>query len=89
MWQEALDSSLDGEICVHIIDVEAQMMKFDFLLGVCLGSILLQNSNNSSKTLQQKMLSAADGQRIANLTLSELQNMPSDEQFTAFYQQVI
>ena len=26
-------------ICVHIIDLEAQMMKLDFLLGVCLGSI--------------------------------------------------
>lgn len=89
VWQEALDGSLDGEIRARIIGIEAQMMKFDFLFGICLGSIVLRNSDNLSKTLQHKTLSAAEGQRIAKLTLSVLQKMRSDEQFTSFYQRVI
>ena len=30
---------LDGVMCAHNISVETQMMKLDFLLGVCLGSL--------------------------------------------------
>ena len=65
------------------------MMKFDFLFGVFLGSLILRNSDNLSKTLQHKTLSAAEGQRIAKFTVNVLQRMHSDEQFTAFYQRVI
>lgn len=89
VWQEPLDGSLDGEMRARIIGVETQMMKFDFLFGVCLGSLILRHSDNLSKTLQHKTLSAAEGQRIAKLTVSVLQKMRSDEQFTAFYQRVI
>ena len=33
VWQEALVGSLDGEMRAHIIGVETQMMKFNFLFG--------------------------------------------------------
>ena len=89
VWQEALDGSLDGEMRARIIGVETQMMKFDFLFGVCLGSLILRHSDNLSKTLQHKTLSAAEGQRIAKLTISVLQKMRTDEQFALFYQRVI
>ena len=89
VWQEALNGSLDGEMRARIIGVEAQMMKFNFLFGVFLGSLILRHSDNLSKTLQHKALPAAEGQRIAKLTLSVLQKMRSDEQFAAFYQWVI
>ena len=89
LWQEALDGTLDGETRARIIGVETQMIKFDFLFGVCLGSLILRNSDNLSKTLQHKTISAAEGQHIAKLTLSVLQKMRSAEQFVAFYQRVI
>ena len=89
LWQEALNGSLDGEMRARIIGVEAHMMKFDFLFGVFLGSLILRHSDNLSKTLQHKALPASKGQRIAKLTLSVVQKMRSDEQFAAFYQRVI
>ena len=72
VWQKELDGSLNGELHARIIGVETQMMKFDFLFGVCLGSLILHNSDNLSKTLQHQTLSAAEGQRIAKLTVSVL-----------------
>ena len=89
MWQEALNGSLDGEMRARIIGVEAQMMKFDFLSGVFLGSLILRHSDNLSKTLQHKALPASEGQRIAKLTQSVLQKIRSDEQLAAFYQLVV
>lgn len=89
VWQEALGGSLDGEMRARIIGVETQMMTFDFLFGVLLGSLILRHSDNLSKTLQHKTMSAAEGQHIAKLTVSVLQKMRSDEQFAAFYQRVI
>ena len=77
--------SLDGEMRARIFGVETQMMKFNFLFGVCLGSRILCHSDNLSKTLQHKTLSAAEGQRIAKLTVSVLQKIRSDELFAAFY----
>ena len=44
VWQEALDGSLDGEMHAHNIGVETQMMKFNFLFGVCLGSLTYSSS---------------------------------------------
>ena len=57
----SLDGSLGSEMCAPIFGVETQRMKFNFLFGVCLGSHILRNSDNLSKTfstrrcLQQKV----------------------------------
>ena len=75
-------------MCARIIGVEAQMTRFDFLFGICLGSLLLRHSDNLSSTLQHKRMSAAEGQQIANLTIKVLEGMLSDEQFAAFYHTV-
>ena len=63
-------------------------MKFDFFFGVSLGALILRHSDNLSKSLRHKTLSAAEGQHIAKLTLSVLQKMRCDEQFASFYQLV-
>ena len=89
VWREALDDSLDGEMRTHIVGVDTQMMKFIFLFGVCLGSLILRHSDNLSKSLKHKMLSAAEGQRIPKLTVSVIQKLHSDELFADFYQKVI
>ena len=45
-------------------------MKFDFFFGVSLGALILRHSDNLSKSLRHKTLSAAEGQHIAKLTLT-------------------
>lgn len=54
------------------------MGKFDFLFGVSLGALILTHSDNLSKTLQHKVMSAAEGQHIAQLTLSVLKSLCDD-----------
>ena len=46
VWKEA--GHLDSEIRARVIGVEAQMLTFDFLFGVSLGSLILRHSDNRS-----------------------------------------
>ena len=69
VWEEAQRGHLDGEMKAPIVGVETLMHSFDFLFGVFLGELILRHSDNLSKTLQHKTLSAAEGQQIARLTV--------------------
>ena len=89
VWEEALESSLDSETRARIVGVEAQMAKFDFLYGVSLGALVLSHSDNLSKTLQHKSMSAAEGQHIAQLTLNVLKSLRNQEKFQLFYQRIL
>ena len=40
VWHEALNGSLDGEMCARTIGVETHLMKFDFIFGVFLKSLI-------------------------------------------------
>ncbi len=48
VWKEAQEGHLDSEIRARVIRVEAQMLTFDFLFGVSLGSLILRHSDNRS-----------------------------------------
>ena len=61
------------------------MMSFDFFFGVSLGELLLTHSDNLSKTLQTASMSAAEGQKIADMTVRTLQSICSDENFLLFW----
>ena len=89
MWNEAQSSHLDGEMRTRIIGVETQMHMFDFLFGISLGNLLLRRTDNLSKTLQLKSLSAAEGQRLAKLTTQVLQSLRDEDQFKSFYERVL
>lgn len=89
VWEDALGSKLDGEMRARIIGVDAQMHTFDFLFGVSLGCLLLRHTDNLSKSLQNKTLSAAQGQRLASLTLSVLKSLRTEDNFKKFYALVI
>ena len=63
---------------------ETQMASFDFLYGVILGYELLKHSDNLSKALQHKYMSASEGYDIAHLTvytLSKLRTEDANDQF--------
>ena len=53
LWQEVLDGSLDGEVQVCVTGVQTLMVKFEFLLGGCLRSLILYHADNLSKTSAQ------------------------------------
>ena len=58
----------DTEMIARIRGVAAQMKVFDFFYGLVLGELLLQHSDNLSRTLQHSSISAAEGQ-TARLTV--------------------
>ena len=89
VWNEAQSSHLDGEMRARIIGVETQMHTFDFLFGISLGNLLLRHTDNLSKTLQLKSLSAAERQRLAKLTTQILQSLRVEDQFKSFYECVL
>ena len=89
MWEEVQSHSLDGEMSAIIVGVEAQMITFEFLFGISIGLLVMCHTDSLSKSLQQERLSAAQAQRLAKLTLSVLDEMRADDQFSAFYQHVI
>ena len=89
VWTEAQEGHLDSEIRARVIGVEAQMLTFDFLFGVSLGSLILRHSDNLSKSLQHEHMSAAEGQELVKLTHVVLKSLRQPEQFQLFYQRVI
>ena len=89
VWEEAQCAQLDSEMRARIVGVNAQMQTFDFLFGVSLGNLLLRHTDNLSKTLQLKSLSAAKGQRLATLTLHVLQSLRDEDNFKLFYTKVL
>lgn len=68
---------VDVEMRARIIGVNIQMCTttFDFLFGVSFGNLLLCHNGNLSKI---KSLSAAEGQRVAKLTLDVLQSLRNE-----------
>ena len=86
VWEEAQCAQLDSEMRARIVGVNAQMQTFDFLFGVSLGNLLLRHTDNLSKTLQLKSLSAAEGQRLATLTLKVLRSLRDKTNSSCFTQ---
>ena len=89
VWEEAQSGRLDGEMKARIIGVETQMHTFNFLYGVFLGELILRHTDNLSKALQHKSLSAAEGQHLARLTLEVLRSLRDSDRFTTFYGLVV
>ena len=50
--KESLAGRLDSDMRARILGVQAQMMTFDFLFGVLIGSVFLRHTDNLSATLQ-------------------------------------
>ena len=85
LWQESLEFVKETEMRSRIIGVSACMKSFDFFFGASLGELLLSHSDNLSKTLQSYTMSAAEGQRIANMTVTTLESLRTDENFELFW----
>ena len=85
LWEESLTFVKDTEMKSRIQGVSSCMETFDYFFGASLGELLLRHSDNLSKTLQSTTMSAAEGQKLAKMTVSTLQSIRSDEKFDLFW----
>ena len=72
----------------RIQGVPLRMKSFGFIFGLLLGELLLSQSDNLSKTLQSPHMSAAEGQKIAEMTIHKLESIRSKENLLLFWSKV-
>ena len=84
-WQESLGATQDTEMRAHNIGVSSQMNTFSFFFGVMLGQLLFSHSDNFSRTLQKRDMSAAGAQGVASMTLKTLEKVRNDADFHLFW----
>ena len=89
LWDESLDFVKGTEMRSRIQGVSSCMRSFNFFFGVSLGKLLLRHTDNLSKTLQASSISAAEGQKIADMTVRTLQSIRPDENFYSFGNQPV
>ena len=77
------------EMSAKVNGIGSHLKKFDFLFGVMLGEKVLRFADNLSRTLQQKELSAAEGQLAAELTVDTLATFRNVEEFSKFWSSVM
>ena len=65
------------------------MKTLHYFFGLHIGQHLFAHTDNLSKPLQAKQISAATGQKLAHATLSTLENIRNDESFDSFYNIVL
>jgi len=87
-WHEALDIVKDTEMKSRIQGVSICMKLFEFFFGLVLKEFILKHSDNLCKTLQTRQMSAAEGQKIAEMTVCTLQSVWSYENFELFWTKV-
>ena len=86
-WQESLQATKDTEMRACIIGVSSQMNSFSFFFGVMLGQLLFSHSDNLSRTLQKRDISAAAlaAQGATSMTLTTLEKIRNDTSFHLFW----
>ena len=80
---------MDRELKSRNGGVKVQMTTFSLFFGLQLDYRLYAISDNLSKALQEKKMSAISGQRLARATLSTTEAMRNDESFDMFYEHVL
>ena len=75
LWEDSIDQATDPSIKARIIGVEAQFQTFRTYFGIQLGHLILQHSDNLSKTLKSDSLYGVAGQKIAAMTIATLKRM--------------
>ena len=75
LWEEAKGIASDSESHSRINGVQAQMERFEYLFVLVLGECVLKHTDNLSKNLQSPSLSAAEGQKIAEITRKTMEHI--------------
>lgn len=85
MWESLLESHLDSDARARVHGFNSQMRTFDFYFGLNMLFILLRHTDNLSKTLQNTQMSAAEGQRLAAMTVTTLESTRNEQAFELFW----
>ena len=88
LWEESLEYVKESEMRARILGVSDRMMKFDFFFGAILGETVLSHSDNLSRTLQKGDISASEGQGVAEMTVTCLKTLRTDDNFELFWSKV-
>ncbi|XP_053395723.1 zinc finger MYM-type protein 1-like [Mercenaria mercenaria] len=88
LWESSYESARDSETRARILGVQSHMSNFDFLFGVSLGYEILRHTDNLSKCLQNKDMSAVEGQHLSKITLGTLSDMRKDDAYDKFWESV-
>ena len=88
-WDNALEVARDSESKARIHGVSSQMKTFEYYFGISLGELVLRHSDNLSRTLQHKSLSAAEGQHVAAMVVKTIESMRSEEAYKLFWDKVL
>ena len=88
LWEESLEHVKESEMRARILGVSDRMMKFDFFFGAILGETVLSHSDNLSRTLQKGDISASEGQGVAEMTVTCLKTLRTDDNFALFWSKV-
>ena len=89
MWEETREIVKDSETLAGIIGVQTMMLSFEYLFGLVFGERILKHSDNLSKTLQNPLLTATEGQQVAELTCQTLERIRTTESFDLFWQNLM
>ena len=89
LWDICLKEPLSYEVKARIIGCQNQMSTFSFFFGICLGKRIFMITDNLSKTLQNKEMSAINSKKYAELTVKTLKNMRFEDEFKEFYKEVM
>jgi len=65
------------------------MEKFVFVFGLVLGARVLKHTDNLNKTLHSPSLTAAEGQKLADLSCQTLEKIRNNECFDLFWQRTL
>ena len=87
-WEEAADIVHDTETKARIRGVSSQMKTFNFLFGTVLCEMLLHHTDNLSKALQKKTISAAEGQGVAQMVIATICTLRTEESLSLFWKKV-
>ncbi len=85
LWEEALSATTDTEMKARIRGVSSQMTTFQFFFGLVLSELILQHTDQLSKTLQNPDLSSMEGHYTAMLTVKTLQTIRTEADFNLFW----
>ena len=89
LWEECLETNLQPDVKGRIIGVQTQMQQLSLLFGLKLCERILNITDNLSKTLQKKSLSAAEAQHVTKLTVTTLKKMRTENDFNLFFKLVL
>lgn len=88
LWDWSLDNVHDTEMKARIRGVQSYMKTFKFLFGCHLGKMILIQTDNLSRTLQDSAYTAVEGQDAAMNTVKALGNIRNEESFKSFWGRV-